>query len=143
MKQTIAMLALMLTACNSGSNVTAPGDSSDTHPYAGIGADEAIRLTGTEPFWGGEVSGGTLTYTTPDNPDGWTIRVDRFAGRNGVSFSGDMEGQSLTAAVSPGQCSDGMSDRTYPFNVTLKIGGETRNGCAWTEAHPYSGPAAP
>lgn len=150
MKQSATLLFLIATtlslaACQPGGSggASAPGDSEDRQPYAGIMSDEVLSLTGTEPFWGGEVAGGTLTYTTPDNPDGWTIRVQRFAGRNGVSFSGALEGQDFVAAVSPGQCSDGMSDRVYPFNVTLQIGRDIRNGCAWSEAHPFSGPAAP
>jgi len=36
-----------------------------------------------------------------------------------------------------------MSDRTYPFTATLKIGDDTRNGCAWTEREPFSGPQHP
>ena len=45
--------------------------------------------------------------------------------------------------VTPGACSDGMSDRTYPYTVTLKIGDDTREGCAWTDAQPFEGPEAP
>lgn len=120
-----------------------PGNGADTHAYAGIAADELLRFTGTEPFWGGQAAGGTLTYTTPDNPDGLTIRVDRFAGRNGVSFSGRLEDRDLVMAISPGRCGDGMSDRVYPFNVTLRIGDEIRNGCAWSDDHPFAGPVAP
>ena len=40
-------------------------------------------------------------------------------------------------------CSDGMSDRTYPFTVTLEIGDDKRNGCAWSERHPFEGPEHP
>ena len=46
-------------------------------------------------------------------------------------------------AVTPGDCSDGMSDRTYPFVATLQVAGEQRNGCAWTERRPFTGSAAP
>ena len=45
--------------------------------------------------------------------------------------------------VTPGECSDGMSDRTYPFTVTLLLGEEQRTGCAWTDLQPYSGPETP
>lgn len=138
-----AAVVLALSACNSGEGAGTPGDRSDNRPYAGIAPDELLHFTGTEPFWGGEVAGGTLTYTTPENPEGWTIRVDRFAGRNGVSFTGTLEGKGLAAAVSPGECSDGMSDRVYPFNITLRIGEELRNGCAWSDVHPFTGPPHP
>ena len=32
------------------------------------------------------------------------------------------------------ECSDGMSDRTYPLTARVEIGGETLNGCAATAA---------
>ena len=120
-----------------------PGDASETAPYSEIAADEVLRFTGTEPFWGGEVSGETLTYTTPENIDGTQIAVERFAGRNGLSFSGTLDGADFVMAVTPGECSDGMSDRTYPFTVTLEVRGEQRQGCAWTDAQSFTGPEHP
>jgi len=120
-----------------------PGDAKDSVPYSGIGPGETIRFTGTEPFWGGEANGGTLTYKTPENIDGTTIEVERFAGRNGLSLSGQLDGAAFDMAITPGACSDGMSDRTYPFTVTLEVGGEQRRGCAWTAGKPFSGPENP
>jgi uncharacterized membrane protein len=120
-----------------------PAQSEDTAPYSGIGDDEVVNFTGTEPFWGGELAGKTLTYKTPEKPDGEVIMVERFAGRGGISFSGVLDGAELEMVVTPLECSDGMSDRTYPFTVTLKIGDETRNGCGWTERQPFGGPAHP
>jgi uncharacterized membrane protein len=144
---------LLLAACQpGGSGGEAPAgqaggatipDADSTEAYAGIGADEAIRLIGTEPFWGGQVRGTTLTYTTPENPEGSTIAVERFAGRGGVSFSGALDGAALAMTVTALECSDGMSDRTYPFTVTLKIGDDQRTGCGWSEQHPFEGPEAP
>ena len=118
-------------------------DAGSTEAWSGIGPGEALRFTGTEPFWGGEVAGGSLTYTTPETPDGTTIAVERFAGRGGLSFSGQYQGADFEMAVTPLECSDGMSDRTYPFTVTLQLGEEQRNGCGWTEREPFEGPAQP
>lgn len=149
-------LGLALAACEGGVGDSAPsgetvatqsttgiGDTEDTQPYAGIGEDEVLHFTGTEPFWGGEVSGGTLTYSTPENIDGTQIEVERFAGRNGLSFSGILDEADFVMAVTPGECSDGMSDRTYPFTVTLQVRGEQRQGCAWTDAQSFTGPEHP
>jgi uncharacterized membrane protein len=122
---------------------SAPGSAEDTAPYSGIAPGEIIRFTGTEPFWSGDVSGQTLTYSTPENIDGSTIQVQRFPGRNGLSFSGLLDGASFDMAITPGKCSDGMSDRMYPFTVTLQVGGEQRRGCAWTDSQPFSGPEHP
>jgi len=132
---------LLLAACGSGGPGAAlPGDAGSTEPFSGIAVDETLHVTGTEPFWGGEARRDRVTYTTPDDPKGATIAVERFAGRNGVSFSGSLQGQDFVMAVSPGQCSDGMSDRIYPFHVVLKALAETREGCAWSNAHPFTPP---
>jgi uncharacterized membrane protein len=153
--------ALLLGACQSDSSpipaseetaatvtsavgdTAVPGDTRSTEPYDGIREDEVLRFTGTEPFWGGQVSGKTLTYTTPEDQDGTEIAVERFAGRGGLSFGRTLEGGKFEMVVTPLECSDGMSDRTYPFTVTLEIGEETRNGCGWTEAKPFQGREQP
>jgi uncharacterized membrane protein len=144
---------LLLVACQQSSDggAAAPGQATDaklpdansTVAYDGIGADETVRFSGTEPFWGGQVGGGTLTYTTPENPDGARIAVERFAGRGGLSFTGTFEGADFEMMVTPLECSDGMSDRIYPFTVTLKIGDDLRIGCGWTERQRFTGPEAP
>jgi len=139
---------LILAACqpegaSTGTEASVPGDTSETTPYSEIAGDEVLRFTGTEPFWGGQVRGSTLVYSTPENQEGTEIEVDRFAGRGGVAFSGALEGAQFEMMVTPLSCSDGMSDRTYPFTVTLEIGEETRNGCAWSEQHPFEGPENP
>lgn len=122
--------ALLLTACGSGNSANVPGDTNDGSAYSGIAEDAVIELNGTEPFWGGTVEGETFTYTTPENIDGVAIPVTRFAGRGGLSFSGQLDGQDVDLAITPAECSDGMSDRNYPFVATLQIGGEQRSGCA-------------
>lgn len=123
------------------------GESSDGSEgvavYADIAADETIRFTGTEPFWGGEIANGEARYSTPENIDGVTFPVERFPGNGGLSFGGRMNGESFDLMVTPGECSDQMSDRTYPFTVTLKLGDEQRRGCGWTDRQPFSGPENP
>jgi len=124
--------------CGGDARQSVPGDTAQTRPYDGIGADEIVRFTGTEPFWGGDVRGDRLTYKTPDQPDGDAIPVARFAGRGGVSWSGTWQGRPFRLAVAEGQCSDGMSDRTYPFAATLAVAGEQRTGCAWTAKRAFT-----
>lgn len=136
-----AAVVLLLSACSGGSGSgTKTFGASDTQAFAGVGADEVVHFTGTEPFWGGEVSGDSLTYTTPDFKDGATITVSRFAGRNGLSYSGELDGKPFVLALTPDTCSDGMSDRKYPYVATLQVKGEQREGCAWTDKQPFSGP---
>jgi uncharacterized membrane protein len=146
----VAALAAALAACSpgvggksAGEDARVPGSTASTAPYDGIAENETLRFTGTEPFWGGEVAGEALTYSTPENADGEAIAVERFAGRGGLSFHGTLDEQAFEMMVTPLECSDGMSDRTYPFTVTLKLGEEMRNGCGWTDAQPFTGPEHP
>jgi uncharacterized membrane protein len=146
-----AAIALILGGCGERSDPArsaqqgggASAGTATDQAYDAIRADETLRFTGTEPFWGGEVTSGTLTYSTPENQEGTAIEVERFAGLGGLAFSGRLEGEPFDMTVTPLPCSDGMSDRTYPFTVTLKIGDDTRNGCGWTERQPFEGPENP
>jgi uncharacterized membrane protein len=138
----LATIALLAQACrpavDSAEKPALPGGEQDT-PWAGITADETLRFTGTEPFWGGEVTGTALTWKTPENQGGTTISVQRFAGRNGLGFSGTTDAAPFELAVSEADCSDGMSDRRYPFTITVRKGEDILRGCGWTDRRPFAG----
>ena len=116
--------------------VVAPVASSGPSSGSNSGKGEAfvlparLRATGTEPFWGADVAGTTLTYSTPDFPAGAKITVARRAGPDFVEFTGTLDGKPLTLRVIAGPCSDGMSDRVYPYAVTREIGPDMERGCA-------------
>ncbi|WP_324828508.1 COG3650 family protein [Qipengyuania zhejiangensis] len=132
--------AVALAACQPGGDGASTGA---TEAFSGIAKDETVRITGTEPFWAGEIAGTMARYSTPENPDGSRFSVERFAGLNGVSFSGQLGEARFDLMITPGECSDGMSDRTYPFTATLMLGSEQRLGCAWTDRQPYTGSETP
>ena len=136
----IASLAVLLAGCTGADVGGVPGDSEDTRPYAGIGEDAVLIVNGTEPFWGARIANGTLNYSTPENIDGQEIAVTRFAGRGGLSFSGELDGEALDLAVTPGECNDGMSDRIYPFTATMQIGSRQLMGCAHREGDDLGPP---
>jgi uncharacterized membrane protein len=158
MRMTTAAATLLLMACNqtpdaqkkpvadtTATNAADPApvtpvEADDNRPFSRITPEEVVHFTGTEPFWGGQVSFTRLTYSTPEDPEGTTIEVDRFAGRGGVSWSGTYHDAPFSLAVTPGECSDGMSDRKYPYGATLQVSGEQRTGCAWTEDEPFTAP---
>jgi uncharacterized membrane protein len=138
-------LPLCLAACQSGDSngASVPGNRADEHPSDLIAKGDTLHFIGTEPFWGGEVAGDILTYRTPEEPEGQRFPISRFDGRGGLSYSGSLNGAPFTIAITAGTCSDGMSERAYPFVATLKLGDQMRNGCAWSEAQPFTGPKAP
>lgn len=137
----------MLAACTAPESPAAdvddaasvPGDADDAQPFAAIGEREVVRFTGTEPFWGGEIEGGSLRWSTPDNIAGETITVTRFAGRGGLSFTGALQDKPFDLAITPAACSDGMSDRTYPYAVTVLWDDQQLSGCGWTDSQGYTG----
>ncbi|MBV7266174.1 COG3650 family protein [Erythrobacter ani] len=133
---------LAVTGCSSEQDIDPDGQI-----FTSIASEANITLVGTEPFWGFEIAphGGTFLarYTSPDNLEGTTFEVERFAGNNGLGFSGDMEGQLVQIAVTPGTCSDGMSDRAYPYTVTVAFGDATLFGCGYTSQQPFEGEGAP
>ena len=135
--------ALLAGACAETGPAGDSIDERNTEAFSGIGENETVRFTGTEPFWGGEASASRLTYTTPEDIDGTSFAIERFAGNNGLLLSGVMDGDQFDLTITPGACSDAMSDRTYPYVATLKIGEEVRTGCAWTDAQPFTGDPQP
>ncbi len=136
------LAAFALTGCGAEKG-DVPGDRDNRHPFGEIKPGETVRFTGTEPFWGGEVTGQSLVWKTPETPEGQVVSVARFAGRGGLSFSGTLSGQEMLLLVTPGACSDGMSDRHYPYVATVRLGEAEYRGCAWTDAQSYreEGPA--
>lgn len=133
-----AAVLLLLAGCSQGSD-PAPGD---VPQFDGIAQNETITALGTEPFWSAKIDGSSLTYSTPENIDGTAIEISRFAGNGGLGFSGTLDGAALLMAVTPGECSDQMSDRSYPFTVTLTIGEAQYNGCAYTDQQSFEGEEA-
>ncbi|WP_324074161.1 MAG: hypothetical protein RSE14_12545 [Erythrobacter sp.] len=107
--------------------------------FDAVSPDEVVTLMGNEPFWNLRITRDTALWTTPENPDGTPIAVTRFAGNGGLGFNGTLDGKPLTAALTPGQCSDQMSDRRYPFVATIALGGETLQGCGYTTGQPFTG----
>ena len=137
------VLTAILAVC--GCNPVAKQQGSTPAATTGptIAADETITVVGTEPFWGGTIRAGQFTYSTPENQDGEAIAVKRFAGNNGLGFSGLLRGETVDMTVTPGACSDGMSDRSFPYTITLRIGSDQREGCAFTDRQPFTGPQHP
>ena len=111
--------------------------------FDGIAPEEVITLTGTEPFWGIQINSEAASYSNPEHPEGFAFSVARFAGNNGLGLSGTLFEDPVTITLTPGQCSDGMSDRVFPYVATVALGEETLRGCGYTDKQPYSGDAAP
>ncbi|WP_073975748.1 COG3650 family protein [Erythrobacter donghaensis] len=136
----LAALALAAAACTPAQT---DGIDPEGKPFDKVAPQEAVTMLGTEPFWNLAVTGEEGLWTTPDNQPGTRFAVKRFAGNGGLGFSGAVDGKPLTATLTPGQCSDGMSERSFPYVATIALGGETLRGCGYTDSQPFTGPEAP
>lgn len=127
----LAALTLALAAC--GSSQPAPGE---VERFDAIGDDEPITVFGTEPFWRASVAGSQLDWSTSENAQGTRIAITRFRGNGGLGLSGQLDGEALHIAITPGRCEDAMSDKRYSLVATVRLGERRLLGCAYTPSHP-------
>ncbi len=110
------------------SNAAAPTPSPDIAPRRPAppapARDAAYRALGTEPFWSVTLRGGVATLARPDRPP-ITLPVVRSDDRRAIRYSGE----GLTMTLTPGPCSDGMSDALYADRVQIAFAEGTLKGC--------------
>ncbi|RJF91413.1 META domain-containing protein [Sphingomonas cavernae] len=126
MKTALPVAALLLAACS-------PTPPAGDAPPPVVGNYRAI---GTEPGWTVTITPGQIEYL--GNYGETTIVTPRPEPRatfNGHRYEAKTEAHSLVVDITHGQCSDGMSDRTYPDTVMVIADGKTVKGCG--------GPAVP
>jgi uncharacterized membrane protein len=103
-----------------------------------------LRLVGTEPFWGGLLKDGTLSFEGVDRgairaPIA-SVRVHSPAIVYRTAPPSAQLPVAVQATVTPGACSDGMSDRVYPYSAVVEIDYAgaappvTLTGCAGPES---------
>ena len=85
---------------------------------------------GNEPFWSVQARGGTLVFTTPDNQGGVTLLGRRVPSLVGTVILGSGPRGDFHFGVTPGNCSDGMSDKRHAYASTFIYDGVTYKGCA-------------
>jgi uncharacterized membrane protein len=104
----------------------APPPATGTAPMSPTG----YALVGTEPFWGGTVTGTRVRYMTPDRQFGDVVETRISFGPGTESYSGTFRGRPFVLTLTRGACSDGRADQPFAFTATLQVLGETRRGCA-------------
>ena len=94
-----------------------------------------MRLIGTEPFWGATITADAITLSGADRPHVRLAAGERLVTGAGVRWrTQSANGDPVEVTLVRETCSDGMSDRVYPFRATVVLGQETLRGCAITEA---------
>ena len=133
MRIAFALPLILLAACSYEPAEPAPEPQPPAPPavLGGVDLSQPVRALGNEPFWAVEISPAALVYSGADRPE-------QRAANPGPSIQGTTatyavqteQGNALTVTLIATECSDGMSDRTYPLTARVVIGQETLNGCA-------------
>jgi uncharacterized membrane protein len=127
---TAAVLAV--AACSEPTPVPeAPPASVPSAVLGGVHLDQPVRVLGTEPFWGVDITPAGLSYSGVDRPEQTAPNPGPMVqGTTATWTATTSAGAPLEILLIATECSDGMSDRTYPLTARVEIGDETLNGCA-------------
>lgn len=142
MRAALTLLILSLAACSESTPpAEAPAPPAEPVMLGGVDLGQPLRVLGTEPFWSVEMTPDALVYSTPEgeglrsvNP-GPTVQ-----GTTAVYAAATADGTALVVTLIATQCSDGMSDRTYPLTARVEAANQTLNGCAASVAQLNSPP---
>ena len=132
-----ALSCLAITACSpsddaeiEASDVAAPPPT-----LAGVDLSQPVRALGTEPFWSLELDGTDMIYTSPEPGE---LRAPQPAavvqGTVAMFEAATADSQPMKVTLTATECSDGMSDRTYPLTAIVELGERTLTGCAASTA---------
>ena len=105
----------------------------------GPGCDEKdlglalFRAKGNEPSWSVDVTPSGVILARPEH-ETLTFEYQPLAKDDkGVrTFKGEMPDGKLELTLTPGKCSDGMSDTVYGWTATALADGEQLKGCAYS-----------
>ena len=85
----------------------------------------SYRAVGTEPFWSLSIDQRTITFTLAGSP---SVRVTKPPVI--IGFAGEIyRAHRIDVNIVHGSCSDGMSDRTYPDKVQVRVDEHHFTGC--------------
>ena len=108
------LLLTVLLATALGACMTVPGPPAP--PYHALG---------TEPFWNLLIDEHDITFAEPDAQP-----IRELTPKVIIGIAGEIyQTPRINVNIVHAQCSDGMSDRTYPDKVQVTVDGKRFNGC--------------
>jgi uncharacterized membrane protein len=130
---------VLLAGCTWGSKPQAPspyptaqfnasGEAILAEPKIATGKRYSAKWT--EPFWAADITATGVALTRPGET---TTNIINYTTTQSQSSKDtlvkDLKGE-FFITLSPGKCSDGMSDVVYENTATVLVGAETLTGCA-------------
>lgn len=98
---------------------------------SGVDLGQPVRVLGTEPFWSVDITPEGIKYSGVDRPEQTAPNPGSTVTGTVAAFETQtVQGNRLEITLIATECSDGMSDRTYPLTARVVIGQETLQGCA-------------
>lgn len=137
MRRLFAVLSvLVLAGCSAAEE---PASSPEPPlPEAVLGGVELagpLRAIGTEPFWSVDLTGTEMVYTAPEAPEQRAPRPEPVVQGTTATWEAETaDGTRLKVTLIATECSDGMSDRTYPLTAMVTVGDRALTGCAASTA---------
>lgn len=124
----LLLLSLTLGACTPALQ---PASSS-----RGVTATAPVkyRCTGTEPFWSLDISPEGIVFQSPESSPVTYPYTGPENKAESIEFNTTLntgtEKSTLKVLLTPGNCSDGMSDIQYPYSAEIVRDGQRLRGCA-------------
>ncbi|MBE9205014.1 hypothetical protein IQ244_00370 [Nostoc sp. LEGE 06077] len=96
-------------------------------------SSEKFVAVGTEPFWSVTVSKNGIVYSSPE------VKQQTFPYVKPLTAAGRpadlvrvyrLRGNNILILEKVSACSDGMSDKNYPYSAVLILGNKVLDGCA-------------
>ena len=131
-----ALAVLTLAACSPAEAPDQPDAPPEPPPVlGGVDLAQPVRVLGNEPFWAVEMTGTEMIYTTPEPPEQRAPQPNPVVqGTTATWETETADGTALKVTLVATECSDGMSDRTYPLTAMVGIGDLELTGCAASSA---------
>lgn len=128
----LAVPMMVLGACSPPQSSAEPEPAPASPPVlAGVDLTQPLRALGTEPGWALDVGSTELAIEGMDRPLQQAPRPDPVVHGTTATFTTATEaGVPLVLTLIATDCSDGMTDRTYPLVARVEFGVETLTGCA-------------
>jgi len=97
-------------------------------------APAVYRALGTEPFWSLTLDGREMVFTEANAPG---QRIVQRQPKVIIGFAGEIyQTPRIGVNIVHTPCSDGMSDRSYPDKVQLRVDGRSFEGCGGEPKEP-------
>ncbi len=132
-----SLVILALAACSPSEDPVQPEAPAEQPApvLGGVDLGQPVRALGTEPFWSVELTGTELVYTSPEPPEQRAPQPAPVVQGTTATYEAETaDGTDLRVTLIATECSDGMSDRTYPLTAMVKLGDQDLTGCAASTA---------